>query len=251
MRQERDIAVPGLSKAADHRPRYIQVKESVLQRIAAGEWAAGDVLPSELSLAQAYGVAPGTMRKAVDLLVAENLLIRRHGKGTYVTTFEWRSMVWNIFRLEGDDGSRAIPSARVVRHTRGKASAREAARLGVPRGERILRVVRVRHFAQAPIVVELLALPLALFPGMAAGQLDLPPALYEFYAREFGIVIKESEERLRAVAANSEEAGLLDIAEGAPLLEIDRTTLDVRGRVVEWRVSHCHTERHHYRNRGA
>lgn len=231
-------------------PRYVQIIESLVQRLAAKEWTVGDSLPSEGALAEKYGVSHGTMRKAVDQLVAQNLLVRRQGKGTFVATHDWNRAVFQFFRLVGDDGRRDLPSARVERRERGAASETEARRLDLKRGARVLRVLRVRSFGERPIIVERLVLPTARLPNFTANSKgELPPLLYEHYGKQDGVIVAEAIERLRAVSAEATEARLLNVRPGHPLLEVDRLAVDINQRPIEWRVGRCETSYHHYLNR--
>jgi GntR family transcriptional regulator len=229
---------------------YLQMKQALIARIASGEWQPGDLLPSEQALAAEYGVAQGTARKAVDHLVAEKLAIRRHGKGTYVATHDWQRALSQFFRLVGDDGSNALPEARVISHASGVATVQEAARLKLRGNAKVIRFLRVRTFDAVPVIVEHIVLPFALFRALSKETgLTLPPALYEHFGMRFGILVREVSENLRAVTANPEDAALLGIEPGSPLLEIDRVVISVQSKPVEWRISRCHTARHSYLNR--
>lgn len=231
-------------------PRYVQIVESLVRRLAGKEWKAGDLLPGEGWLAEEYGVSLGTMRKAIDQMVGQNLLIRRQGKGTYVATHDWNRAVFHYFRLVGDDGVRDLPSARVERREKGIATETEAKRLDLKVGAKVLRVLRVRSFGERPIIVERLVLPVARLPNFTANITgELPPLLYEHYSKQDGVIVVEAIEQLRAIAAEETEARLLTVPLKHPLLEVDRIALSVNKKAVEWRVGRCETSHHHYLNR--
>jgi GntR family transcriptional regulator len=232
------------------RPRYAKLIESLTQRLAAKEWTPGMALPSEAALALQYRVAVGTMRKAVDRLVSEHLLVRHHGKGTFVATHDGDRALRHYFRLIGDDGRRDLPQARVVTYEVGSATAAEAERLQIRAGSHVSRFLRVRGFEAVPIISERIVLPGTRFPNIRTRPItDLPPLAYEFYSREYGVIVTEAIEKIRAVAADATEARLLKLAQGTPLLEINRIALDISDAPVEWRVSHCDTRHYYYLNR--
>ena len=87
-------------------PLYQQIKGLILQSLQAGEWKPGDLIPSELELAGRFRVSQGTVRKAIDELSADNLLVRRQGKGTFVATHSEQQVQYRFLRLEPDSGSR-------------------------------------------------------------------------------------------------------------------------------------------------
>jgi GntR family transcriptional regulator len=234
------------------RPLYRKLKAALIARIISGEWQPGDVLPSEQALAAQYGVAQGTARKAIDQLVAEGLVVRRHGKGTYVATHDWQRALSQFFRLIGDDGSAELPVAQIIQHSTGVATADEALRLRLRSRAKVIRFVRTRSFNATPVIVEHISLPFAMFPTLSRkAEATLPPFLYEHFGKRYGVLIREASENLRAVAANADDATLLGVRTGSPLLEIDRVAISVQGTPVEWRVSRCNTAHHSYLNRMA
>ena len=240
----------GDSHEKGERPRYAKLIESLTQRLVAKEWKPGTALPSEAALALQYRVSVGTMRKAIDRLVNEHVLVRYHGKGTFVATHDGDRALRHYFRLNGDDGRRDLPQARVVKYEVGSATAAEAERLQIRTGTHVSRFLRVRGFESTPIISERIVLPGSRFPNIRAKPItDLPPLAYAFYSREYGVIVTEAIEKIRAVAADATEARLLNLAAGTPLLEINRIALDISEAPVEWRVSHCDTRHYYYLNR--
>lgn len=227
-------------------PLYSQVKALMLQRLIAGQWRPGQLLPSEFQLADEFGVSQGTVRKALDALAAENVVVRRQGRGTFVAEHDDHRALFHFFHLVGPDGERRLPESRLLSVRKGLAGRDEAARLNIARGDTVIRIRRVRLLDGRPAIAETVAVPYTLFPDLADIR-EVPNTLYDLYERRYGITIARAVERLAAVAAAESEAKLLDIEPGAPLLEIDRTALALDGTPVEWRVSRCLTETHHYR----
>jgi GntR family transcriptional regulator len=226
------------------RPLYRQVKDVLVKRIAEGVWAADGVLPSEPDIAADLGVSHGTVRKALDELAAENLVIRRQGKGTYVARHDEERILFQFFKLIPDTGERRFPDSRIVGVEVRDADADAARILNLRKGARVVAIERVRMLADTVCIFEHIVLPKALFPGIE--KRDLPNNLYELYRAEFGVSIARAAERLKAVAATRREAKHLDVPVGTPLLAVDRTALAIDGAPVEWRVSLCRTDTVHY-----
>lgn len=229
------------------KPLYLQVRESLVRRLIDGSWAPGQMIPSEMDLARELGVSQGTVRKALDALTAENLLIRRQGRGTFVAEPEESRILFNFFRLVPDSGERAFPQSRIIRRSKGKATRQEAAALAVPDGASLWRMERIRTFGDAPLLVETIALPAERFPGFAE-LAEIPNNVYRLYSQRWGITIASAHERLKAIAAGARDAAHLGCAAGAPLLEIWRVATDLEQSPVELRVSRCLTEQAHYRS---
>ena len=227
------------------RPLYVQVRELMIGRMIQGVWKPGAVLPSEVQLAEEFGVSQGTVRKALDALAAENLVIRRQGRGTFVAEHDDERALFHFFHLVGEDGSRQLPGGSQLSCRAGKSTRLEAERLDIGRGARVIRVRRTRDLAGASAIYESISVPAELFPDLG-GDGVLPNTLYELYESRYGVTIVRAEERLRAVEAPAEAAALLGLMPGAPLLEIDRVAFALNGRPAEWRVSLCDTRHHHY-----
>ncbi|MBL8836779.1 MAG: GntR family transcriptional regulator [Alphaproteobacteria bacterium] len=233
--------------APDFRPLYQQVRDLLVQRIVDGAWKPGDALPPEPALAENYRVSQGTVRKALDELEKRNLVVRRQGKGTFVATHTPQRALFHFFHLVGDDGERALPSHRMLSVRSARADAREADRLALKPGTAVVRLKRLRLLGARVALVERIAVPAALFPGLADSRhADLPNELYRHYEIVFGVTVARAVERLKAVAATAEEAASLGLAPRAPLLEIDRVAFGLDGKPVEWRRSRCDTASHHY-----
>ena len=234
--------------APSFRPLYMQMKDMLTARLASGDWPPGTLLPSETALAKQYGVSQGTIRKALDAMASERLLVRHQGRGTEVARHTSERALFQFWHIYGEDGDRRLPTSHVLDCRRGRANAEDAVSLGIRRGEPVVRIVRVRDLGGRPTLLERITLPAERFPGIEQNGVDLPNAIYEFYQREYGVTVHRADEELRAVPATAEDAGYLDVAEGAPLLEIRRTAIDLANRAVELRVSHCLTTHYHYLN---
>ncbi len=226
------------------RPLYRQVYDMFLRRLADGVWQPGQVLPSEALLAQEIGVSQGTVRKALNNLTTENLVVRRQGRGTFVADHDDRQSVFRFFKLRSDGEDDGIPTSRVLSIAEATASVDERDRLALVRSARVVRIKRLRYLDKRPCVAETISVPSLLFPGLT--EVELPNTLYSLYATQFGITIAGASEKLKAIVLPTREAALLGSSEGAPVLEIDRIAYDLEGRRVEWRLSLCLTDDIHY-----
>ncbi|MDH5558585.1 MAG: GntR family transcriptional regulator [Alphaproteobacteria bacterium] len=235
-----------IGEAPRAQPLYAQVKALMMQRLIAGQWRPGDMLPSEFQLADEFGVSQGTVRKALDELTADNVLVRRQGRGTFVAEHDDHRALFHFFHLVGPDGQRRLPESQLISVRKGLAGQIEADRLGIVRGAPVIRIRRLRCLDGRPAIAETIAVPQKLFPDLADIR-EVPNTLYDLYERRYGVTIARAVERLAAVAAEEPDAELLEITPGTPLLEIDRTALALDGKPVEWRVSRCLTATHHYR----
>lgn len=228
-----------------YRPLYLQVKDSLVRRLIDGSWQPGQLIPSEMELAREVGVSQGTIRKALDVMTTESLLVRRQGRGTFVAEPEEGRLLFRYFRIASDDGARAFPDSRVLNLGTGTADAMEAAQLDMAEGDAVWRIGRVRSLSGRAMIAESIVLPAARFSGFD-GAGALPNNVYRLYSDRWGITIGRASERLKAVAASGSDAAALGCQAATPLLEISRVAFDLENRPVELRVSRCLTDGFHY-----
>jgi len=234
----------GLPETLGFRPLYRQVKAIFVRRLVDGVWAPGAALPSEGQLAAEIGVSQGTVRKALDELAAENLVVRRQGRGTFVAEHDERRILFQFFKLAPDQGAPRFPDSIVLDTGTGHADADEQAALDLGAGDGVIRIRRLRSLSEVPLIVETLSLPQRLFPGLEAGP--IPNNLYSLFAGRYGVTIAHARERLKAVALAASDAAALGVATGSPALQIDRIALSLDGTPVERRLSLCLTQEVHY-----
>jgi GntR family transcriptional regulator len=228
---------------------YERIRAQLIEGISTNQWRAGEPIPTEAQLADRFGVAIGTVRKAVDGLVAEQALVRRQGKGTFVTAHDGSRLLFHFFHIVARDGTKSYPEVRTVDFRRERADAQSAAALAIAPLEKVIRIRNVLSLGGAPAIVDDITLPADLFRGLtekifrARGN-----TIYHLYQSRYGINVLRTDERLRAALATRELAQELGIAAGAPLLEIRRVALTFRDRPVELRLSRVNTARHDYHN---
>jgi GntR family transcriptional regulator len=244
-------AVPMTSPAGSptFSPLYRQIKSLMLQALDSGEWRPGEAIPSETELAVRFGVSQGTVRKAIDEMAAENLLLRRQGKGTFVASHNDPRAFFRFLRLEANNGEVQTTRSVPLECWRAKAGPEAARVLGIQLADPIIVVRRLLEFGAKPVVVDEIYLPGDAFPGLTLELLqEWQGSLYSLFESHFGVRMVRAEERLRAVAADRSSAELLRVAEGSPLLSVERVSFSYGDRPMEWRRGLYSTAEHCYFN---
>ena len=231
------------------RPLYLQLRDLLLRDMETRQWQPGEALPSEIELAARFGVSQGTVRKAIDALAADNLVVRRKGKGTFVATHtEEKTSLFRFLRIRRNDGRDEYPASRLLDVRRGKASTEVARSLELKVGDTVIVLRRVLEYGGQPVVLDEIVLPAALFKGLTMARADAPPVRCTVFETQFGVRMLKAQEKLRAVSADAINAAILGVRTGEPLLAVDRVTRTYGDRPVEWRRGLCITRHHSYVN---
>jgi GntR family transcriptional regulator len=230
-------------------PLYRQIKGLILQALESGEWRPGEAIPSETELAARFSVSQGTVRKAIDEMAADNLLVRRQGKGTFVATHNDPRAFFRFLRLipiaGGIEQSTSVP----LECWRAKAGQEAARILGLKLGDPIIIVRRLLQFSDKPVVVDEIYLPGEIFSGLTIEVLkEHQGSVYSLFESRFGVRMIRAEERIRAVAADRASAELLHVPESSPLLSVERVSYTYGDKPVEWRRGLYSTAEHCYFN---
>jgi GntR family transcriptional regulator len=230
-------------------PLYRQIKSLIIQGLESGEWRPGESIPSETDLAARYSVSQGTVRKAIDEMAAENLLVRKQGKGTFVASHHDPRSFFRFLRLVPSSGDITPPQSVPLDCWRARAGQEASRVLGLELGSPIIIVRRVLKFSGKPIVLDELYLPGDLFQGLSLEVLQsYNGSIYSLFESRFGVRMIRAEERLRAVAADRQTADTLGVIEASPLLSVERVTYTYGDRAVEWRRGLYATAEHFYLN---
>ena len=152
-------------------PLYRQIKTLLLQSLEAGEWRPGEAIPSEADLAARFGVSQGTVRKAIDEMATDNLVIRRQGKGTFVATHDDPRAFFRFLRLVPLAGGRESSKSIPLECWRAKAGPESARMLGINIGEGIVILRRLLQFSEKPVVVDEIYLPGEIFNALTLDML--------------------------------------------------------------------------------
>jgi len=246
----RDVSRPASRLASPtFSPLYRQIKDFLIRSLEHGEWGPGDAIPSEGELAVRFNVSQGTVRKAIDEMAAENLLVRRQGKGTFVATHSDPRSFYRFLRLVPDDAKVMPTVSDPFCCETISANSEVAAALGLKTGDRVVHVKRLLRFGGESVVFDEIYLVAELFNGLSLeGLRGGERSLYSLFETEFGVRMINAEERLRAVAADEQSAELLGVKLGEPLLLVERTAYTYGNKPVEWRRGLYCTRNHYYRN---
>ena len=242
---EADAAAPGPAFS----PLYQQIKALITRELQAGVWKPGEAIPSELELAARFKVSQGTVRKAIDELAADNLLVRRQGKGTFVATHAEQQIQYRFLRLMPDDGSDRGMARRLLDCRRTRAPADVARLLECKSGDAVVQLRRLLLADAKPVVLDEIWLPGLLFKGLTAERLvEFKGPMYGMFEADFGVRMIRAEEKIRAVAADAATAEWLVLPTGTSLLSVERLSFTYRDKPVELRRGLYNTAQHFYRN---
>ncbi|WP_233859061.1 GntR family transcriptional regulator [Paraburkholderia sp. HD33-4] len=224
--------------ADDRLPRYQRLRDEMVALIAARHWRPGEAIPTEQALAKSYDVAVGTVRKAVDLLVAEGLLERFQGRGTFVRRASFDSSLFRFFRFQTRQGERRIPESRILRREVVDAPSAVAATLQISGSARVIQMSRLRLIDGVPMLAEEIWLPYVRFAAFAQMDLsEIGDLLYPVYEAQCNQVVASATETLTVEAIGPLHARLLHIEPGTPAVVIERLAYGYDRQPLEWRRS--------------
>jgi GntR family transcriptional regulator len=228
---------------------YHTVKQALIADIQSGKFQIGRALPNETELSARFGVSIGTLRRAVEELVADRVLLRQQGRGTFVGQLDRDRYMYQFFKIEGRNGQREFPHVRLLAFERVRANAEESQALGLRGAATVFRIENLLSLQGRPVVHDQLALPCALFPQLTRAVFeDRPGTIYELYQRSFGVTVVDADERARAVSLSAGSAKWLEMAEGAPVLRVARVAHTFDRLAAEYRVSIVDTRAHEFVN---
>ena len=228
-------------------PLYQDVKRRLTDALTRGEWKPGAAIPAERRLAERFGVSVGTLRKAIDQLVAENILIRQQGRGTFVASHNRDREVFYFFHVVPEHGPKLYPDVQLQSFARARADRTAAEALGIRPGDAVFRIRNVLRLEGAPVIVDDITLPAPRFAGLTERRFrGRRSTIYSLYQESFAVSVVKTRERVRATNADPASAALLGVPTSQPLLQIRRVALTYRDQPVEYRVSLVNTGRHEY-----
>ena len=230
-------------------PLYQQIKALLLQSLEQGEWNAGEMIPSEVELASRYKVSQGTVRKAVDELAADNLLVRRQGRGTFVATHQEAKVRFRFLSMKADSGADVKTKSKIVNVEHLQPSEDVRTHLGLAKKELAVKITRLLSFNNKPAVYEEIWLSTHIFTDVTQEKMmNYKGTLYGWFEAEYNVRMIRAVEKLRAVMGNSQVVDSLEISQGEPLLFIERLSYSYAGKLVEVRHGWYLTSAYHYQN---
>ena len=228
-------------------PLYKEVKTRLTRGLASGEWKPGEAIPSESRLAERFSVSIGTIRKAIDELVAERILLRQQGRGTFVATHTEDRTLFYFFHIVGKDGNRELPVIELLSFRSARANAAEQDKLGIDPAAPVFRMHNVLRLGSRPVIFDEITVPAALFPDLDeeifGGRVG---TIYGLYQARYAISVTRISERISAAHAPARAAKVLELADDTPALAIKRVAYTYDDTPVEYRVSWVNTGRHEY-----
>lgn len=237
-------------KATSFSPLYKQIKKLLLQSLEGNEFKPGESIPSEQELAVRFEVSQGTVRKAIDELSAENVLIRRQGKGTFVATHHEPQVRYRFLRIASDDPSQALRTQTTFLSCETQVPTAEMRKLfELTANQHVICIARVMKFSGQPAIYEKIYLPEPIFQGLTLEVLNrhkMP--LYGLFESYFGVQLLRCDEKIRAIASSDEIAEHLSVAAGTPLLSVERISYTYGEKPVEIRKGLYTTQDYYYRN---
>ena len=233
----------------DMQPLYEKVKKKITESLVQGEWRPGEAIPSETELANVYEVSQGTVRKAIDELSADSILIRRQGKGTYVATHNEENIQLRFLRLTSNFGLKEKLDNQLVSFSKEKATNKLSKILNINPASTIISLKRVLTFNEKPLILDVIKIPAQSFRGLTAEMVvEKKGSMYRMYETNFGVRMLRANEKIRAINANFESASLLNVKENTPLLSVERISYTYENKPLEWRLGFCITDNHYYRS---
>ncbi|PAY04185.1 GntR family transcriptional regulator [Bradyrhizobium sp. UFLA03-84] len=237
-----------MTSALDDRlPRYQRLRDDLAARINRNEWRPGDLIPSEAELGAHYGVAIGTVRKAIDQLVRDGVLERQQGRGTFVRRARFNSSLFRFFRFQSESGERRVPQSRILRRKAMPAPTAVASALRISVGEPVISLSRLRLIDDVPLLAEEIWLERSRFEAiLSLDTAEFGDLLYPLYEDRCGQVVVSADEILTVEIANEMQSRLLRLEANAPLIVIERLAFDLERRPIEWRRSRGPADRFRY-----
>jgi len=238
-----------LTASASFSPLYQQIKALILASLQAAEWLPGSLIPSEMELAARFSVSQGTVRKAIDELVAQNLLVRRQGKGTFVATHHEEDWQYRFLHLVPDEGQKFPLMSQFLTCKKVRANAKDAQLLKLKTGDALIEVQRVQSYVGKPIVFEHILLPATRFKDLDLEMLTLwSGPVYALYETRFATHMVRAEEKIKAIAADELLSTHLHVPIGHPVLLVERLAFTYGNKPVEIRRARYDTTQQHYQN---
>ena len=240
-RFDNKLSRPGLTL----QPLYKQVEEHVTQLIVEQRWKPGEMLPSEFQLASELDVSQGTVRKALNSLTDAKILNRQQGVGTFVSEHTGHHSLYRFFPLIADGKNPELPKAELLSVKTQTATKQVASALELEPKSKVIVLSRRRILNNEFCMAETIYLPYKYFAKLEEHP-EVPHTLYHFYQTQFNLTVRDTRDSIKAVLASKNDAQMLTIPEGEPLLEVTRVTHSLDNKAIEFRLSRCRSDHYHY-----
>ena len=220
----------------DVTPKYYQLANILRQQIENGDFQPYDAIPSERQLEQRYKLSRPTIRQAIDLLSRQGYLYRVHGKGTFVSPPKLQKGMLELTSFSEDMRKRGLkPGQRILEFGYVKPDSKIRQQLEIPDIEKeVLRIKRLRYGDEEPMGLQDSFLALDSAYTITREEIEEKGSIYVILQEKFGIYPTEADETLEVTLATHEEAELLNIQEGSPLLLNERTLWSQDRKAIEF-----------------
>lgn len=227
---------------------YQEVKQKITEDLVRGRYPMGQALPAEKDLSKELDVSIGTLRKAVDELVADGIVVRRQGRGTYAVEHDLKRLLYYFFHVVKHDVDKKVyPQVELISLTGAVANKEEANKLQIKEGSPVWRVANRLSLEGRCVMIDLITLDKKRFKNLTRTDfIDRKGSIYQMYQMQYGQTVVRSSERLRAGLAGKQHAEWLGLSPDAPVLVIRRVALGLQDEPMEWRVSTLNTAHHEY-----
>ncbi|QWE13000.1 GntR family transcriptional regulator [Polynucleobacter sp. AP-Titi-500A-B4] len=227
---------------------YQEVKQKITEDLVRGRYPMGQALPAEKDLSKELDVSIGTLRKAVDELVAEGIVVRRQGRGTYVAEHDLKRLLYYFFHVVKHDADKKVnPRVELVSLTSAVANKEEASKLEIKEGAAVWRLVNCLYLDDKCVMIDQITLDKKRFQKLnRADYINREGSIYQLYQMKYGQTVVRSSERLRAGLAGKQFSEWLGVKPDSPVLIIRRVALGIQDEPLEWRVSTLNTNQHEY-----
>lgn len=228
-------------------PLYQQVREEIVEKIQNGTWSPDSAIPTEAELTKQYGVAIGTIRKAVDTLVKDGLLYRSQGRGTFVSRPDFKDSLFRFFRQTTPQGTMEVPDSKILSRNVSIPPVAAVEALNLKNGEEAICLKRKRYLESRVIFLEEIWLPKQLFSVLLDIDLNkFGNLLYPFYEQKCGLSVASAKEMLKIETADDNTAQELNIETGKPIAVIERIAFGYDKTPLEYRMSRGAAETFRY-----
>jgi GntR family transcriptional regulator len=227
---------------------YQEVKQKITEDLVRGRFPMGQALPAEKDLSKELDVSIGTLRKAVDELVAEGIVVRRQGKGTFVAEHDVKRLLYYFFHVVKHDADKKInPRVDLVSLLSASANKEEAEKLEIKEGAAVWRIINRLYLEDRCVMIDHITLDKNRFKNLTRTDfIQREGSIYQLYQMKYGQTIVRSSERLRAALAGKQYSEWLGLKANSPVLVIRRIALGIQDEPLEWRVSTLNTTHHEY-----
>ena len=227
-------------------PRYHQLKEILLERIKSGEFEPGDQFPTEEELCTEFGVSRGTVGRAVNILAEEGWLQREQGRGTFVSRLSLSQVTFRLASFAQDMEHRGLePNTRLLQRSLVSADQGVADHLEIEKGDKVIRIARVRMGNGRPMAYETRHLAYDLCPQLLEDDLE-HQSIHSLLIDKYNIPLVRACHTVEARVPSEEEARILQVKPGSACFFIDRLTYTTDDRPGTWYQAIYRGDEYHF-----